>query len=615
MTFLRVLVLFCLAMCALAQRAEAGEDHIVERAVLEDAGGALSIEEAAGRTFAPMGDILARGYSRSVFWLRLKIAPAGDRGLLALRIRPAFLDEVALYEADPGQPSGWARRVTGDRVPFMDRDLSSVALGFTIRPALPETTYYLRLATTSTALLHVEALDPQAAALRDLRIHVGEIVCLGFLLWILLWTTNDYVLRRDPVVGWFAVNQLFFMSYNLLVMGYGALIFPNAPPGFVDQLLSVVIITTPLFSLLTNRVLIRQFDPHPVAIRLFDGLILAGLVALGLLAAGRTGAALQLNAFIVLLIAPALPLIAFSTRREALPGRRVLRIVYSVQAATLLMTMVPLLGLVPATTWNLDANLIHGLLSDLPMFLLLQLRSRKARQAGLEAQLSLDMTRRQLELERTQFDLQNRFMAMLAHEIRTPLAVARMAVGTAKVEGEPRRLINDAFDNMVGIIERCTYADRMDQRLIEVQRRPVDLAVSIATAVDRSAGPQRVSIAAPSLPPVATDAQLLGVALNNLIENALKYSPEGTPIAITAGPAERAGAPGVVIAVENQPDRAGLPDADRVFEKFYRSPHARMKSGSGLGLYIVQGIAGLLGGSAAYELVEGKVRFSLWLPC
>jgi signal transduction histidine kinase len=652
MAFLRVFVLLFLAMGAAAHAAGTRGDHIVERALLEDEDGTLSIEQVPRQSFAPTGTILARGYTASVHWLRLRVRPAGGgpaehsaqklddfcdkkmlqpvefaalycrsdgsaraRGALVLRIRPTFLDQVTLYEPDPERPGAWMARVTGDRVPFMDRDLPAVTLGFIIRPVEPETIYYLRLATTSTSLLHVEALEPKAAALRDLQIHLSEIVCLGLLLWILLWTANDYVLRRDPVVAWFAVNQLFFMSYNVLVMGYGALIFPDAPPGFVDKLSSVVIIATPLFSLLTNRVLIKQFDPHPIATMVFDGLILLDLTALGLLAAGLTAQALQLNAIVVLLIAPALLLFAFSTRREALPGRRTLRWVYGVQAVTLLMTMTPLLGLVPATTWNLDANVIHGVLSGLPMFVLLQLRSRKAKQMGIEAQLSLDLTRGQLEHERRQFDMQNRFMAMLTHELRTPLSVVRMAVGTARVEGEPRRLIDGAFDNMNAIIERCAYADRMEQRLLPVQSGPVDILPILQAAAGRSPAPHRIRITAGSLPPVAADEQLVGVALNNLIENALKYSPEHSMIDVAAETAERSDTPGVLIGVENLPGRAGLPDPARVFEKFYRSPYARSKSGSGLGLYIVQGIATLLGGTAAYQPIEGKVRLTVWLPC
>ncbi|GLK73509.1 7TM-DISM domain-containing protein [Ancylobacter dichloromethanicus] len=622
--FARLAILLALLVSGAALAREGGapaQDHIVGRAVLEDPEGTLSIEDVTGRAFAPAGPILARGYTPSTHWLRLTVRP-GDGGPLVLRIRPTYLDRVELYEPDANAPGGWKRDVTGDRTPFLERDLPSVALGFTIWPTGPETTYYLRLSTSSTSLLHAEALLPQVAALADLQIHVDEIFILGLLLCILLWTASDFLARRDPVVGCFAINQLFFISYNVLIMGYGALIFPHAAPGFVDRLTSVVIIATPLFSILTNRLLLRQFDLHPIARWMLDTLLALAVVALGLLAAGAAQQALALNAYVVMLIVPLLPVLALSTRREAPPGRRTLGIVYTIQALSLLFTMLPLLGLLPATTWNLDANIIHGLLSDLPLFVLLALRSREARRTGIEVQMNLDLTRRELELQRRQFDMQNRFMAMLTHELRTPLSVIRLAVGTAKIEGEPRRLIDSAFGNMAGIIDRCSLADRMEQQRLDVVREPVDIEALLRAIVTANTQSGRVTLSAGPLPSVDSDEQLVAVALHNLVDNALKYSPEGSTVEVTAlieenaPPDGRAAAtPGIRVAVENSCGRTGVPDPARLFEKFHRGPQARTTSGSGLGLYIVQGITDLLGGSVSYQFSEGRARFSLWLPC
>lgn len=589
-------------------------DHVLTRAVLEDRDGTLTIDEVAGAAFAPAAPILAAGYTPSVHWLRLTVGPA-DGGPLVLRIRPTYLDRVALFEPMPGRPGVWREYVTGDRTPFLEREMPSVALGFTIWPSGPETTYYLRLSTTSTSLLFAEALLPQFAALADLQIHVGQIFILALLLFILFWTASDFALRRDIVVGCFAINQLFFISYNVLIMGYGALIFPDAPVGFVDTLTSIVVIATPLFSILTNRLLLRQFDLIPVARWALDALLLAQIVALVLLGYGATQQALTVNALVVALIVPLLPVMAFGTRREAPPGRRTLRIFYVIQAVSLLLTMLPLLGVLPATSWNLDANIIHGLLSDLPMFVLLALRSREAQLRGIEAQTSLDVARSQLELQRGQFEMQNRFMAMLTHELRTPLSVIRLAVGIAKVEGEPRQLIEAAFGNMDGIIDRCSFADSMEQKGLDVAHTPVDLAATLRAAVSASTESHRVALRAEALPQIVSDGQLIATILHNLIDNALKYSPEGSTVEVSAAAAAGEAGPGVRIVVENECGRTGVPDPAQLFEKFYRGPHARTKSGSGLGLYIVHGIVDLLGGSIAYDYIEGRARFSVWLPC
>ncbi|UOK71529.1 sensor histidine kinase [Ancylobacter polymorphus] len=590
------------------------QDHVIARAMFEDRDGTMTIDEVTGAAFAPVAPILTRGYTPSATWLRLTVGPA-DGGPLVLRIRPTYLDRVALFEPVPGRQGVWREYVTGDRTPFLEREMPSVTLGFTIWPTGPATTYYLRLTTTSTSLMHAEALVPQVAALRDLHIHVSQIFILALLLFILFWTASDFALNHDIVVGCFAINQLFFISYNVLIMGYGALIFPNAPAGFVDTLTSVSIIAAPLFSLLTNRLLLRQFDLIPLARWGIDTLLLALVIAFGLLAAGATQQALKLNALVVALIVLLLPLMAFGTRREAPPGRRVLRVFYVIQAVALLLTMLPILGVLPASTWNLDANIIHGLLSDLPMFVLLALRSREARERGIEAQLALDLTRGQLELQRAQFEMQNRFMAMLTHELRTPLSVIRLCVDTAKVAGEPRRLIEAAFGNMEGIIDRCSFADRMEQKGLDVVRAPVDVAAALRAAVAASSEAARVALQVGALPSVTSDARLIATVLHNLIDNALKYSPEGSTVEVTAAAEAGEAGPGVRITVENGCGRTGVPDPTQLFEKFYRGPHARTKSGSGLGLYIVHGIVDLLDGLITYDFIEGRARFSVWLPC
>jgi signal transduction histidine kinase len=270
---------------------------------------------------------------------------------------------------------------------------------------------------------------------------------------------------------------------------------------------------------------------------------------------------------------------------------------------------------VPGTRWNLDALPIHGLVSGTLMFFLLHQRSRQLVKAGLEAELDLAFTRRELELERGQRDLQNRFVAMLTHELKTPLSVVRITLDTMRAAGEPRRLIDCALDNMNAIIERCNYADLLDRQQLEQSREPCDLSAVLAEAVARSPAPERVSVSAERVPRVHADRLLLGVLLGNLIDNALKYSPEGAPVDIRIARGWQAGRPVVTVAISNPPGRAGLPDPERVFAKFYRSPGAHSSSGSGLGLYIVRGIAELLGGQIVYRAKEGEAEFSLWLPC
>ena len=96
----------------------------------------------------------------------------------------------------------------------------------------------------------------------------------------------------------------------------------------------------------------------------------------------------------------------------------------------------------------------------------------------------------------------------------------------------------------------------------------------------------------------------------NLLENALKYSPEDSAVNISLinSPDE------IRFSVENQVGSAGFPSPDQVFEKYYRSALARQRTGSGLGLYLVKSLVSLLGGHVDYATSEGLIRFSVNVP-
>ncbi len=531
----RLLLLAVLLLASMAVvPVQAADDHIVARGILEDPAGQLTVAEVDGMAFQPAPAIIAKGYTASVFWLRLEIRPSEDGTPLVLRVRPAYLDLVTLYHADPTAPSGWRERASGDRIPFADREVSSAALGFLVDPTPRNTVYFLRIASTSTILVQAEALERSVAGMRDRWLDLRQYLTLSIMIAIWVWAVNDYVLRRDRVIGLFVVSHFAVIVYNTFIMGYGAFLFASAPSGFVDAVTSLGVLLSGMLSILTGTTLIRQARPRRITLLPLDAMIALGVLAVVLFFAGQVRFALQLNAMLVLLVGPFAIVAVFTTRIDAPPGRKALRIAYSAQSVALLMTMVPLVGLSGATSWNLDAMLVHGLLSALPMFLLLRLRSIQQQRRAAEMELHLGLARQQLAIERAQTELQGRFLAMLTHELRTPIAVARMAVTALRGPSEQQRLIGAAFDNMEGIIERTAYADRLEQDLLEVRRERIDIAAMLASAAARSAAANRIRIEAQRPPPIVTDRHLLSVVLDNLVDNAAKYSAPGSTIGIRA---------------------------------------------------------------------------------
>ena len=109
---------------------------------------------------------------------------------------------------------------------------------------------------------------------------------------------------------------------------------------------------------------------------------------------------------------------------------------------------------------------------------------------------------------------------------------------------------------------------------------------------------------------VQAQPQLLGQLLDNLLENACKFSPPGTPITVEVG---RDGGD-VTLAVEDQGVGLDADDLPHVFEAFYRSNKARRRPGVGLGLAVVERIAHVFGGTIRVESSAGRgSRFTLRL--
>ena len=210
---------------------------------------------------------------------------------------------------------------------------------------------------------------------------------------------------------------------------------------------------------------------------------------------------------------------------------------------------------------------------------------------------------------------QDRFLSMLSHELKTPLAVIRMSLGAGgTIDAASRTRLIRAVADINAIVERCLQSGRLEHGAVEITQTACNLGEMLRQFVDACNEPERVCFEAAPLPDCVSDAQLLTVILTNLIDNALKYSPTDAPVNITAEPALHEAQSGLSIVVTNRPGMAGMPDPQQVFHRYYRAPGAHGKTGSGLGLHIAEGFARMLGGKLSYHPEANTVSFTLWIP-
>jgi len=239
---------------------------------------------------------------------------------------------------------------------------------------------------------------------------------------------------------------------------------------------------------------------------------------------------------------------------------------------------------------------------------------------GIVASLS-DVTR-QYELQQTKNDV----ISLVSHEMRTPLtAIQGMTELLAAYDVEPVRrremnlAINDEVKRLTRMITGYLDITRLESGATAMRLSAVraeTLLERILILVEPVAAQHQIRVEGkfpPDVPPFLADADLLSRAVENLVSNAIKYSPDATTVCVSARAEEE------FVAIEVADHGYGIPAADleRVFEKFYRVPRVQDAGvpGTGLGLALVREIAELHHGSVSVrsEVNQGSI-FTLRIP-
>lgn len=614
-------LLGCLSSAGFAH----AQDHIVERAWLEDPTGQLTWAQAQQHPMQPFQETLNRGFGAAVVWLRLRIdpyvmhTPATPDEPLVLRIRPVYLDDVQVF--DPLVPGGHGGTV-GDRHHPRQDVLQGMDFLLPIARGDAPRDLWLRLQTTSTRQIHVAALPPSALMPVMLRWSISTSLYIGAVTVLLIWAIVNLVLRRDAMMGSFALMNLTAGLFGLTSLGFLRVFWPMAWSAETLNLLgsvsSVVVVGA---GVLFHVRFLRDFRPASWAMGLLYAMLALTLVNLMLVALGRFTWALQSN-MVTILLAPPICLLCAITGRvwsvvsngtvEPALTRRVLVAFYLGFLGIFMLSATTGLGWLPATEWTIYVSQLHTLVSSVLLMLMLQYRAFVLEQQRQRSQLALETTTLQMTHERQLREEQEHLLAMLAHEIKTPLATMHLRLDPQARGG---REIRQAMRDMNGVIECCLQTLQMGDGQLVPEMCQHDLVDAVRAAVGGCSQPHRVQTHLPSALSVQTDPRLLFIVLSNLLDNACKYSAPDTAIELhTFLQMDPAAPQTVALALSNLPGKAGWPDPEHVFDKYYRSPQAQRQSGTGLGLYLVERLAQTLHGQIAYAPSGQQVRFVLTLP-
>ncbi len=231
-----------------------------------------------------------------------------------------------------------------------------------------------------------------------------------------------------------------------------------------------------------------------------------------------------------------------------------------------------------------------------------------------------DLTRiHQLELVRKEF------VSNVSHELRTPLSSMKALNETLQdtISEEPEvsqnflKKMDQELDNLIQLVNELLELSRLESGRVPIDRQRVSPSVLLQSAEDHMKlqaernGLEIMTIHNNVLPDVSADFTRIDQVFTNLIHNAIKFTPPGGKITLSAMQEEDQ----VVFTIEDTGIGISPEVLPRIFERFYKADRSRASTGTGLGLSISKHVIESHGGKIWAESVEGKgSKFSFSLP-
>jgi len=236
------------------------------------------------------------------------------------------------------------------------------------------------------------------------------------------------------------------------------------------------------------------------------------------------------------------------------------------------------------------------------------------------------LTVRDITREREQEEQRSTFISVVSHELQTPIAIIKGFASTlartdATFDMEARRsrllAIEEEADRLNKLVGNLLYASRIQAGGLQMEIAPLDLSNLVQKVAHRlqvkSPGVTIMVDLPANLPTVMADRDRIEELLENLLDNAFKYSPDKQEITVAC----RATGDEVIVSVSDLGMGISLRDQEQIFDRFYRvgDNMTRLMQGAGLGLYICRAIVEAHGGRIWVESVlHERSTFSFSLP-
>jgi len=596
-------------------------DYITERFYFEDKTGMMNFDEAKDQSYHKMPSLLAKGFSSSTFWIRLTIDPIQQDknkvgaldGKIILRILPTYLDSITLY--DPVKITKDDRTI-GDHYPTSANEFNLVNFNFVISKIDKSRYVYLKLKTTSTNLIFVQGLDPDDCSIADREQDLYSASYIGFLALLFLIPLLSWIKKRESLYAVFLLKQLSSLLLVIFHIGIHRLVFPSVNPLTLDLAFNFNIV---IFGLINAFFIYRFIGDYAVKkwlIYLYQIIFLCYPVIFLLLIFDYIGIALHFNMQILNLIAISfllIPLLGIDWKKEhkgALSKIQMFILFISIFIIGVITTL-PSLGYLPATRISPFIGLAYGGITGLIFLLVLQHRQRVASEKDL---IQITTLKNYADAEQQKRIERDNFLSMLTHELKTSLSVLRLSMSSKDKWSKNFKYIEETLIEMNQLLERVVLTQKFESDQLKLNEEIIEINHLVTNVIKFYDNPDIFEWNKSSNLEIHTDEQILRIILKNILDNAIKYGDATQPIQISIKQELRDQIQYVVVTVKNTIGEIGVPDPQQIFNKYYRSPKAFQKSGSGLGLYIVKNLGDLLDIYVEYHTNDNDVIFRIGIP-
>jgi two-component system, sensor histidine kinase LadS len=622
----------------------ASSEPTVEQSFFIDKNVQFDINAIEGASFKDFEKRLNLGYQTAPIWIRMRIVPpvsttAADAGLnqMILRIGPHDADQIAVYEFDRGQ---WQVQTVGDIFPLAGKSCADDYYCINLRETTsPSNIIYLKIQTTNFLILDTEIVTVKnlssVTGNRIKRIFISLTLASVLLAIGIFWVIK----YRSSMTACFVGVQASIFIYLLSIYGFPSIWFPDWPPVLLDALPHLMFILRSFFSILTIFVVIKTYCDSRFYFTMVYAILMVCLLNCVLFFTEYKNFSVRLN-LVIFSIYPAIHLFGVVKSKGMIKNVRVLFFVsFFLFYVVLLPTIVGGIffsffnGFV-GPIQNISDWRLNGLMVGAVIFLLIKFEEEHREKLKAEELNQIRIDRIEADSYAALLSDRNTMIDLLTHDLKNPLGTITFASRALKEQLQGNQMatqklrhIDQCVNRMNGLIEHVAVSARLD-RYESVTSPMFSLAAELIEELTETYADQsRFHINVEANVGFTADREMLTVVFGNLINNAYKYGHAGGEITIKVKRTSNAtsadtiatgplvtGTDAVYFEISNAVGTFGMPDQDRVFERYYRHPNSIAVPGMGLGLSLVKAAAAKIGASVDFRHDRDTVTFTVKVP-